>query len=258
VDAQPSRHTTILTRHLPALLTGWGDGEPGCWWFLPYRQPSDHLRFRFRLPDTTEYGPAATRFGSWVAQLRAAGIAGRLRLDTYYPDETGRFGPGASMTAAQGVFTADSQAAIAQRFATTGDVAPLAVAAASFVDLAGAFTGDYTTGAQWLIEHIPTGGPGPARALHRQAVRLAAPSGAPLGGLPGGAQIEAAWARRRAAIGAYRVTLDEAGWPDPDGVLRTLLHLHSVRAHGIDRDAENTTHGLARAAALSWLRRRTP
>lgn len=45
----PDRHTAILSQ-IPALLFAW-DG-PVQWWFLPYRDPKNHLRLRFRAPAT--------------------------------------------------------------------------------------------------------------------------------------------------------------------------------------------------------------
>lgn len=43
----------------------------------------------------------------------------------------------------------------------------------------------------------------------------------------------------------------------PASVLVSLLHMHHVRAHGIDPDTEAVSHRLARAVALSWNARQT-
>ena len=60
------------------------------------------------------------------------------------------------------------------------------------------------------------------------------------------------WARRSAALAAYRDTLTGSGEIAPDSVLAALLHLHHVRMAGITPDTEQVCHHLARAAALRW------
>ncbi len=106
----PDRQTAILTSHLPNLLSTW-DSEPE-WWFLRYHDPEQHLRLRIRLSGTDDFGNATARVAEWTAGLRRLGLIGQVRLDTYYP-ETGRFGDGAAMAAAESVFAADSAAVIA-------------------------------------------------------------------------------------------------------------------------------------------------
>jgi thiopeptide-type bacteriocin biosynthesis protein len=249
----PDRHTALLATHLPKLLSTMDD--PVQWWFLPYRDPDNHLRLRIRLTDPELFGPVAARLGTWVADLRRLGLIATMQLDTYHP-ETGRFGHGPAMTAAEAVFAADSAAALAQRAHLTGrDAADVrALTAASLLDLAAAFTGDHKTGAAWLIEHITTD-PTPAsdRAVYDQALHLADPrkDAATVRDLPGGGQLAAAWDLRRTALARYRDTLTACGAPAPDGVLASLLHLHCVRTSGIAPDVERICHRLARAAALS-------
>ncbi len=250
----PDRHTVLLTTHLPGLLSLWEESPQ--WWFLPYRDPEDHLRLRFRLPDVEAFGLATRRVGTWTTDLRRLGLIGNVQVDTYYP-ETGRFGSGTAMTAAESVFAADSAAAIAQRthIARPEAASPLAVTAASLVDLAVSFLGDVGGGMRWLIDHVakdPT--PAPAREVHDQAIRLAKPRDrqAAIRNIPGGEQMATAWARRGAALAAYRETITATGGIDPDSVLGALLHLHSVRMAGIAPDTERACHHLARAAALSW------
>jgi class I lanthipeptide synthase len=250
----PDRHTALLTTHLPDLLSTLD--EPVAWWFLPYRDPDNHLRLRIRLADPARFGPVAAAVGAWVARLRQLGLIATMQLDTYVP-ETGRFGRGPAMAAAEEVFAADSAAALAQRahMATGPDAADVqALTAASLADLAAAFTGDHTTGNAWLIDHITTDPvPAPDRAVYDQALRLADPRDdlAAVRGLAGGEQIAAAWAARRTALAAYRDALAHAGRPAPDPVLASLLHLHSVRTSGIAPEIERIAHRLARAAALS-------
>ncbi|MGH3868021.1 MAG: lantibiotic dehydratase C-terminal domain-containing protein [Pseudonocardiaceae bacterium] len=70
-----------------------------------------------------------------------------------------------------------------------------------------------------------------------------------------GSSIATAWARRRAALAAYRDTLTASGEIAPNSVLPDLLHLHHVRMAGISPDTERLCGRLARAAALSWTTR---
>ncbi|MGH3872681.1 MAG: thiopeptide-type bacteriocin biosynthesis protein [Pseudonocardiaceae bacterium] len=253
----PDRHTAILTTHLPGLLSVW-DSRPQ-WWFLRYQDPEPHLRLRIRLRTADAFGETAQRVGTWAAGLRCLGLIGQMQLDTYYP-ETGRFGDGAAMAAAESVFAADSAAAIAQLTYTGRRGAPHqhAIIAASLVDLATSFIGGIGEGMRWLIDHIgKTPIPAPAREVHDHAIRLADPHDgwAALRAITGGEDIATAWARRRTALGAYRDTLTASGQTAPEVVLPDLLHLHHVRMVGICPDTERACARLARAGALSWTTR---
>ncbi|WP_414942709.1 lantibiotic dehydratase [Amycolatopsis sp. cmx-11-51] len=253
----PDRQNTVLTTHLPVLLSTWDD-EPE-WWFLRYHDPEHHLRLRFRLHDHADFGSAAARIATWSSDLRRRGLVGQVQFDTYYP-ETGRFGSSASMHAAEALFAADSASAVNQ-LAVTGrrDGQHLhPVIAASMVDLAISVTGDPAAGMRWLIDNATTS-PAPAvdRTVHNAAIRLANPGDAwaALREIPGGESITAAWTRRRTALDAYRAALTAESDTTPETVLPDLLHLHHVRMVGIDTDAERACLRLARAAALSWTTR---
>ncbi|MGH3899488.1 MAG: lantibiotic dehydratase [Pseudonocardiaceae bacterium] len=254
----PDRQTDILTTHLPDLLSAWEDSQPHDWWFLRYRDPEPHLRLRIRLHDARSYGSIAQYLGAWADRVRSLGLLRHIVLDTYYP-EVGRYGTGAAMQAAEAVFAADSAVAIAALTITaSGTPHPYALIAASFTDLAAAFTGSLRRGLNWLTDHVdhhPT--PALAREIHDQAMRLADPSGdwAALRALPGGGQLALAWDRRRLALAAYCAHLSPAEGPDPDPVLASLLHLHHARMVGIDQDSERICRRLARAAALGWAAR---
>jgi thiopeptide-type bacteriocin biosynthesis protein len=251
----PDRHAAILAK-IPDLLVAWDD--PPQWWFLPYRDPNNHLRLRIRLPTVEAFGDAARHVGTWAANLRSLGLIGRMQLDTYYP-EAGRFGSGPAMTAAEAVFAADSVAAIVQRSTVTqrGAAHQHAITVASLVDVCTSFLGNIE-GMRWLIDHIAKESvPAPAREVYDQAMYLADPRErwATIRALPGGEHIVAAWMRRRAALVAYRDTIIATGEIDPNSVLSALLHLHCVRMAGIGQDCERACHRLARVAALSWTAR---
>ncbi|WP_433531296.1 lantibiotic dehydratase [Micromonospora sp. CA-263727] len=241
--------TVEILRRTPELLAGWNEAID--WWYLPYRDPEPHLRLRIRLPHPGAYGPSTARVAAWAARLRHHRLVGRLQLDTYYP-ETGRYGHGPAMTAAEQVFAADSAATLAELQAA-GTALPLdALAAASLVDITAAFTGDTATGMRWLTTYLPNE-PMPApRAVHTTAVRVADPTDdwAALRTADHTSTVLGLWQQRRAAIADYRDQL--APQRDPLSVLPSLLHLHSIRLHGIDPDRERLGRRLARASALRW------
>ncbi|WP_063793986.1 lantibiotic dehydratase [Streptomyces graminilatus] len=248
----PDRVPAILTQHLPRLFDGWDDAPQ--WWFLRYRDPHDHLRLRFRLPHPQAFGDVAARAGAWAADLRQRGLLGRMQWDTYYP-ETGRFGTGEALAAAETVFAVDSAAVLAQLTFTAHSGAHLhAVATASLVDLVVSFTGDAPAAMRWLIDHIDTRtAPHPTRLLHTETMRLANPRGgfANLRGVPGGERLVAAWVARRSTLENYRSVL-AADSRSPESVLPSLMHLHFLRTAGIDKEGEDTCSRLARSTALAW------
>lgn len=253
VYGHPEVFDTILTDHLPALLSAW-DPPPACW-FVRYRTPAPHLRLRLHLRD---YGQGAVRVGVWAAELRRRGLIGDLALDTYHP-ETARYGSGATMAAAEAVFAADSAAVLAQlaAMAASREVHPHALTAASLLDLAAAMTGSQPAGMRWFLDHPELAGHAPVRdrAMFRQALSLAGLDGdrAALQAIPGGPQIATAWHLRRLAVTRYADCLaGDATHLTPTSVLVSLLHLHHVRAHGIDPASEGLSHRLARAVALAW------
>jgi thiopeptide-type bacteriocin biosynthesis protein len=253
VYGHPDVFNTILSRHLPALLAAWD--EPPPWWFVRYRTPAPHLRIR--LHHLQDYGQAAARVGAWAADLRRRGLVGDLTLGTYHP-ETARYGSGAAMAAAEALFAADSAAVVAQltALASSREVHPHALTAASLVDLVCAMTGSLPTGMRWLIDHAELAGHASVgdRDVLRQALSLAGVGGdePALQSIPSDPQIASAWNVRREAATRYADCLATATHLTPASVLVALLHMHHVRAHGIDPDAEALSHRLARAVALAW------
>ena len=251
---RPDHYGSILTRHLPTLLGEVGDEVR--WWFLPYRDPDDHLRLRLAVP----VGAAATAssaIGAWSRRLRRAGLVARVQWDTDFP-ETARFGGEAVIDSAEAYFAADSRAAAAQLAASAAKGGPdtAALTAASMLDLVAGLIGNSTEALTWLISHARTTTTAPARALYNQAVSLANPNHHQhLARQPGGEQIVTSWSRRREALAVYRTALERTGTADATALLPDLLHLHHTRIAGVDLEAERQCLHLARAAALSWTAR---
>lgn len=251
---QPDVFDPILTMHVPTLLERWE--TPPQWWFARYRHPAPHLRLRLHDPNGER---AAGRVAAWADGLRRHGLVGEIAFDAYRP-ETGRYGTGAAMEAAEELFAADSAAVLAQLrcLSASREIHPQALTAASLVDLAGAVTGGRAAGMRWLTGHadLAVGAPAQDRDVRRQTLRLA--DGEVLASLPVGAAVAAAWAARAAAAFRYTARLNpEITRVTPESVLGSLLHMHHVRAHGIDAQAEAMTHKLARSVALADAARTT-
>ncbi|AUY50465.1 lantibiotic dehydratase [Streptomyces sp. CB01881] len=253
VYAHAARHTDLLAR-LPELTATFGESP---WWFIRYQDPDPHLRLRIRHGDGG-FAETARQVGIWVQNLADAGLAtGRVQWDTYWP-ETGRYGEGQLLGLAEWVFVADSAAVLAQLQHTgPGRLPAPALTAASMTDIAASFLGGTEAGMRWLIDNLArTPASAPDRTLLTQAVALADPADtwAALRAATG-TGITEAWARRRAALDAYRRRLIVLDGPPADTVLTSLLHMHHIRAAGIAPDAERACRRLARAAALSWTTR---
>lgn len=255
----PDRATTILTAYLPALFDAWD--TPPAMWFLRYRDPDPHLRLRFRLTEPGDFAHVARRVAAWAAHLREDGLVARVQWDAYLP-ETGRYGTGPTMVAAETVFTADSSAALAQLLHPIGSTRPgqaaVPVTVASLVDLAISFTGELDEAMRWLGRSVTTRtGPTLDRSVRDETLRLADPHKdfAQLRTIPGGSQIVDSWARRREALSHYRDRLRTGGGPDPSTILHSLLHMHHIRVNGLDEAAEQECRRLARATALAWAAR---
>lgn len=221
------------------------------WWYLPYPSPRPHLRLRLRLADPGVFGDVAQVVGGWADACRARGLLGRLQFDTYTP-ETGRYGHGEAMSAAETVFMADSVAALAQyRHAIATGVPLAAVTVASLLDIATAYTGTDIDGMRWLAYRLPHEPVRTDPAVRHAAQRIAAIGDEAIEDLPDGPAMRQAWQVRRRALAAYRERL--ARQRDPLPVLGSLLHMHHVRVHGTDPEAERAGRHLARTIALSWL-----
>ena len=214
-----------------------------------------HLCLYLRLPTAASYGEATARVGAWAAELRDHSLVSQLLLAPYQP-ETGRYGHGPAMMAAEEVFAADSAAALA-RITTTLDTATsaLPLAAAGMFDLAISYAPTASQGAGWLISDLSREHGKLDRSLRDTALLLADPrdAWAALRGSPGGESVLRAWTRRRTALADYHAVL--AGQRDPRAVLRSLLHLHHVRAVGIDPARERLTNTNPTRSSSTAMRR---
>ncbi len=245
VAVEPSTMELVVMRGLPALFADWP--APPLWWFVRMQRPTPHLRLRLH---TDDYGDAAVRVGRWVAGLRQQRLAGDWSLDTYHP-ESGRYGCGTALAAAEMLFAADSTAALAQLVAQPeSGIDRRTLTAQSMVDLAASMLGSRTAGCEWLVARPEQTGQAPVqRDVLRQAVTLD-PSELP-------EPIQHAWQERSKAANRYAAELSAVAGPlTPASVLTSLIHLHVVRALGPDEEAEQLTYRLARHIALAAVRRR--
>lgn len=230
----PGRHTELLTGWLPDLLGQWAHGPADGWWFIRSRTPAPHLRIRLPLHDPSTYGPATRTIGGWTRSLYDAGLLSDVALGTYRP-ETGRYGTGPAMAAAEAVFAADSAFAVAHlRSAADAEAAT----AAGMIGLAEPFCGDAAPA--WLAGHLDHGG-GPAIDRSALAQVLQPPAVPP-----------EVLERRRSAVAAYRALLDD---DDADIALADLLHLYHARMIGTGAGSERRCLRLARAAAQNQIAR---
>lgn len=249
------RQDTVLAQHLPGLLERLGSPR---WWFIRFRDPTQHLRLRIALPHPDAFGETARAVSGWADELRRAGLLADLRYPTSYR-EMGRWGSGAAWEAAEDVFRADSRAVVTQLTQRQRPGQRVLVVAHT-VAIASAFLGSTEAGMRWLLDHIPPTAPVPVpRPQFTEAVRLADPrrDWAALRGAPGGEAIVSGWADRDAALAAYRTHLpgrDTQGIA-VDDVLTSLLHVHFVRHVAVNFPEEEVCLYLARAAALAWIAR---
>ncbi|MCZ4123664.1 lantibiotic dehydratase [Streptomyces sp. H39-S7] len=245
----PSRVPELLTAHLPRLLTGWDTDLAA--WFVRYADPEPHVRLRLRLTNPDGFGAAAQNVAVWASALREEGVIQRITWDTDQP-ETGRYGTGAALDAAEAYFAADSAAALAQMLLDPADLQS-ATAAASFVDICAGLLGSHSAGLDWLTRNLRRAdGEAAPRHVQALAVRLSGPD--PAQTMVGEPAVMRAWEARRRALLHYREALEESG-SDPADVLPSLLHMHHNRVAGIDPAAEATCRRTARAAALSLIAR---
>jgi lantibiotic biosynthesis protein len=249
IFTHPERLDEIITTHLPNLIRAL-DRDP-LYWFIRYRSPqeTDHLRLRIRVADAHHYTACAHILGDWMELLRDKGVAGRLVLDTYYP-EIGRYGAGDAMPIAEAVFAADSRAvAAALRCLPATAVAPITLTVMNMIDIAERFLGGRAAAMRWLLDQTAPSAGTSNRSTADLVARTAATSALrDLHAWP--AELLNAWQDRSAALAAYRLVCTAA---DMNVVLASLLHMHHNRALGIDAKSEAGCLRLARRVALTWL-----
>ncbi len=254
----PARFDSVLLAHLPRLLDGWNALR--WWWFDRHRdlmRPADeqYLNLYLRLETAGDAAAALCRAADWAADLRHTRLLARLEAVTYQR-QTGRFGWGMAMDAAERAFAADAAAVIVQlSLARQGVIDPLVVTVASLSDLAMSYLAEPDAGARWLLDNLDVVGGPLNRDVRDAAMRITDPTGdfAALRSLPAGESVLAAWRQRRSALTEYRTTLRPQR--DPGTVLGTLLHLHQVRMLGLDPDREALGRRLVRAVAKRDLAR---
>ncbi len=242
----------------PTVQDGLRAGEIDAWFFLRYedgpgRRP--HLRLRARSPHGD---PAAfeERLRHALAPARDDGALASLETTDYFP-ERGRFQPG-ELAGLHAVFQADSEAALA--LLQRADEHPAVMRARLFDALAGGLSEDRTAREGLARERRTAAERGVADEAawrreadaafreHGRALRSALGAAAAAG--DGGAgEVTATLRERVAAAGlpaARRLVL-----------LRTLLHLSSVRLAGDDPDGERLGYVFWQRA-LEGLRRAPP
>ncbi|WP_329127305.1 lantibiotic dehydratase [Streptomyces sp. NBC_01465] len=251
VFTHPDYMDEIITEGLPRLLAELGvDPE---YWFLRYRSPheSDHLRLRLRTHTAEQYALYAAQLGAWAEKLRAQGMTHRLTLDVYSP-ETGRYGTGETLGAAETVFAADSRTVAASLHHLPSDrFNPAALAAVNMVNIARGLLGA-DAGLRWMANHpVPAGTPTESRAATLAVILAEHTELWQAPGMP--AAVTDAWYERSNALATYGHHLDDDQLP---AVLESLLHMHHNRALGIDPAGEKSCRHLAFKVARA-LRART-
>ncbi|MFJ9690670.1 lantibiotic dehydratase [Kitasatospora sp. NPDC101183] len=261
--ATEARQDEILAEHLPRLLAVL-PGEVDRWFFVRYRDPAPHLRLRFHGTPSALTAGLLPALHDWAHDLRRAGLAADLRLDSYTP-ETDRYGGPDALANAERVFHADSLVALAAlRLARGARVEPGELLAAVNLtaaarDFLAARPGAPALGG-WIAATYPKSEEHHrAFRTHRAAaLRAIGPDGpaAPGGGLlPEDASLAEAWRLRAAQLGRYAGELAPS---DAGPALASLLHMGHNRLIGIDREAERRAYALARGALEAHRTRPAP
>lgn len=157
--------------------------------------------------------------------------------------------------AAEDVFVADSRSVAAQLRHPPGTVPRNALVAVNLIATVSGFLGGIDRAMCWLTSRTPvTAVHGTDRPALAQVVALTGDLGADGPAGSKGTVVEA-WQARSHALAAYQARLPTDA--DTDAVLESLLHMHAIRAIGVDRDREATCRQLARRAALTWTAQHT-
>ncbi|WP_018687080.1 lantibiotic dehydratase [Actinokineospora enzanensis] len=238
VFTHPERMNHLISNHIPALLRALG-GDPS-WWFIRYRSEHEADHLRLRIPSSPGN---LDRTARWASHLHDHGLTGRVTFDTYHP-ESGRYGEGQALDAAEQVFAADSIVAF-HILDQLAQVPPPALAAAGMIHTARDFLGP-TSGARWLTSRRPVmqaASPArldPALVVATTTLSRVDPTTPP----PEWSDALArAWRERGRLLRQYAGTLPG---PSTDNALESLLHMHHNRVVGVDPDNEHLARRLAR------------
>jgi thiopeptide-type bacteriocin biosynthesis protein len=260
--ATPERQDEILTQQLPALLQRCSP-HLDRWFYLRYRDPEHHLRLRLRASAQADTALLLGELHSWFLDLRSAGLAGRLTLDSYDP-EVERYGGPDLMPCAERAFQADSAASIRllRLLPVVRREGGLEVfAAASLLDLLASLGAEDWR--PWLVRtHEKTRHHEAFRSRRAQALGIVDPDGRweGLSAAPWGPDALAAFQQRRSALRSYQENLDrqlDAGtcWSTRTTVHSALLHMHQNRLLGTDRELESRVLAVARGVVEAHLGR---
>ena len=230
--ASADRHTDLIRQWLPALRAALPP-EVDRWFFIRYFDPGPHLRIRVHAEPATLRREVLPLVHDWAADLRRAGLARSLQLDTYEP-EADRYGGVEALEAAERVFAADSDAVLAQ-LRLRPDLTPELLAAANYADLARAFHGEGWQ--DWLLAAYPVGEHHRAfQSVRRTAVELIA---------DGDPRLAEIWRPRARAATEYGELIRSLHRRTP---LAALLHMHHNRLIGVSKLSEGISYAIARGA----------
>ncbi|MCI3934520.1 lantibiotic dehydratase [Streptomyces sp. AN091965] len=255
VYAALGRHDDIISGPLPAFVQELREEHLiDRWFFIRYCDPHPHLRIRLRRAPGTDGAPLLHRAIAWARTLVDEGLARDLAV-VAYDRETERYGGPEAIETLEAAFEAGSDAAAAlvglQR-ARPGQLDP---------DVVGVFAMD-TLSRQWGAPASASGTAGDAhgvsveartrfRALRATLCDLLAPWDAhpdPTARLWADdlGAILARQSRAVARAGQHVRQLAAAGRlvGTEDEILRSLLHMQSIRLSGVDRVRERRCHDL--------------
>jgi lantibiotic biosynthesis protein len=234
-------------------------GEPPAlrWWFTRYRDPEPHLRVRITLQRPADFAALAAKISDWAGQAHREHLAAGISWHVDQP-ETGRYGTGETLNAAEDFFAQDSRCALLQDDPARTPAQREALLVASLIDITAAVLGSDDDALHlWDQAARPARSwPPIGRETRAGALRLCAdPTRHALLDLHGGQQVQAAWQARSEALRAYAAMIRVQGHV-PRAVLPALLHMHHARAFGVDSDHEQLTHHRTREIAHSVTTRR--
>ena len=251
IDTDTDRTSDVFAAGLRELLDNCAHIRR--WWFTRYRDPRAHLRIRIGLHQPDQFGELAARIATWALQAHRARLVADVSWHTDRP-ETGRYGTGAVLDAAEAYFAADSRAALAQDTPGRPPAEREGLLVASLLDISRHLLDDHLRvwDAAATRDFRPRFDPD-ARAV---ALRLGADAGEPdLDGIAGAAAVASTWQARATALDDYATALRSTGSATPL-VLPALMHMHHVRAFGVDSDHEERALRWVREIAHSILVRR--